>query len=267
MTPLFCLQPVPLRVRPAPFEPAYGLLGRLAVRHGYVTTRLFVADMGFGIADFVHELECGRRLAELARLTRCAKAAIAASTLVTDQTGTLRIGAVRISVTANHRAVSGAGRVCPDCLRADLETRDGPAACRPHRRVWWDLTGVMSCPLHGVLLVNVCPDCGSRPSRAPASPRYCRCGHDFAGLTTRPLEVSDRVADHYLVGRLGGVATMIHPLFDRMPVHEAALSMLRIGRANLLGSRGLSFKNDTTEPALWAKMASIGFQEAVTHKR
>lgn len=81
------LRPIPLRVRPAPFEPAYGLLGRLAVRHGYSTSRAFVADMAFGIADFVHELECGRRLAELACLAGLAEATLAASTMVTDQAG------------------------------------------------------------------------------------------------------------------------------------------------------------------------------------
>lgn len=260
------LRPIPLRVRPAPFEPAYGLLGRLAVRHGYSASRAFVADMAFGIADFVHELECGRRLAELACLAGLAKATIAASTMVTDQAGILWIGTERVDVAANHRAVSAAGRVCPCCLRIDLETRDGPEVCRPHRRIWWDLTGVVSCPVHGVLLLDVCPNCGSSPSRVPTSPRHCRCGHDLAGLATLPLDDADLMADRYLVGRLGGVGASAHPLFDRMPLHDPALAMLRIGRAGLLGARGLPFRKDITEPALWAKMASIGFREAAPNE-
>ncbi len=215
------LRPIPLRVRPAPFEPAYGLLGRLAVRHGYSASRAFVADMAFGIADFVHELECGRRLAELACLAGLAKATIAASTMVTDQAGILWIGTERVDVAANHRAVSAAGRVCPCCLRIDLEMGDGPESCRPHRRIWWDLTGVVSCPVHGVLLLDVCPNCGSSPSRVPTSPRHCRCGHDLAGLATLPLDDSDLMADRYLVGRLGASTVRSHALARRRPGYAA----------------------------------------------
>ncbi|KAA1053077.1 hypothetical protein [Azospirillum argentinense] len=74
------------------------------------------------------------------------------------------------------------------------------------------------------------------------------------------------MADRYLVGRLGGVRASAHPLFDRMPLHDAALAMLRIGRAGLLGARGLPLRKDITDPALWAKMASIGFREAAPNE-
>lgn len=258
------LRPLPLRVRAAPFEPAYGLLGRLAIRHGHSTSQAFVVEMAFGIPDFLHEIECGRHLAELACLIRSAEATIAASTLVTDPTGTLRIGAERISVTANHRAVSAVGRICPHCLRADLEMRDGPVTCRPHRRVWWDLAGVVSCPLHKVLLLHVCPGCGTHPSRVPASPRYCRCGQDLIGLTGSPLDDADLAADRYLIGRLGVVAASTHPLLDRMPLHDAAVAMLRIGQAAVLGARVTRFRNDKIDPMLRAKLASAGFREALS---
>lgn len=262
--PPFHLQPIPLRVRPALFEPAYGLLGRLAVRHGHSISQAFVTEMAFGIPDFLHEVECGRRLAELARLTRTAEATIAASTLVTDPTGTLWIGTERISATASHHAVSAAGRVCPHCLRADIEMRDGPVTCRPHRRVWWDLVGVVSCPLHKVLLLHICPNCGMHPSRAPASPRYCRCGHDLIRLTGSHLDDTDLAADRYLIGRLGVVAASRHSFLDHMPLHDAALAMLRIGQAAALGARGVRFKNHMIEPTLRAKLASIGFREALS---
>lgn len=256
------LQPLPLRVRPAQFEPAYGLLGRLAVRHGYSTSRAFVADMSFGIADFVHDLECGRRVTELALLTKVTETALVAATMITDRKGVLRIGSEWVSVTANHLAISGTGRVCPHCLWADLETRDGPIACRPHRRVWWDLAGVVSCPCHGVLLLHVCPNCGNCPSRLPASPRYCKCGHDLAGSITPSLDDADLTSDRYLIGRLGGGETSTHPLFDRMPLHAAALAMLQIGQAVMFGARGIRFKRRFNQPALQAKIASIGFREA-----
>lgn len=258
------LQPVSLRIRPAQFEPAYGLLGRLAVRHGYSTSRAFVADMGFGIADFVHDLECGRRLTELALLTRVAETSLIATTMITDRKGILRIGSERVSVKANHLAINGAGRMCPRCLQSDLEMRDGPIGCRPHRRVWWDLAGVVSCPYHGVLLLHVCPNCGNRPSRLPASPRYCKCGHDLTAATSLSLDDADLTADRYLIGRLERVGTSTHPLLDRMPLHDAALAMLQIGQAVMFGARGLRSKRRFSEPLLQAKAASIGFRETLS---
>jgi len=254
------LSRLPLRVRFASFEPAYGLLGRLAVRHGYSTSREFASEISLGIRNFVHDVENGRCLAELALLTGIPEAVIRASTRYVDESGAMFIGGELLHARDDHKASSAAGRVCPDCLRADLDEREGSMACRPHRRVWWDLTAVTACPIHGALLIGTCRACGGRLSRELASPRYCRCGCDLSELCSVALEPSDLAADRYLVGRLGGVERSTHALLDSMPLHIAALAMIRIGRASLVGARGLSKKGDRIEPAMQARMASLGYR-------
>ncbi|MGY0714726.1 TniQ family protein [Azospirillum argentinense] len=251
---------LPLRVRPVPFEPAYGLLGRVAVRHGHTSTSEFISEMAIGIPNFVHEIENGRRLVELALLSGVPETRIRASTLCVDENGAMFIGSKLISARVSNRICCGAGRVCPGCLRVDLKERAGPMACRPHRRTWWGLTAVTSCPLHGLLLIDACPACGVQLARRQASPRFCRCGCDLADQGSVSLEPSDLVADRYLVGRLGGVDRVGHPLLDRMPFQTAALAMLRIGRVTLAGARGMSKKGDNVEPAMQARMASLGFR-------
>jgi hypothetical protein len=249
---------LPLRVRFAHFEPAYGLLGRLAVRHGYSTSRRFVSEMSFGIRSFVHDVENGRRLAELALLTGIPEPAFRASTRFVDESGAMFIGRELLNARVDNKVLSTVGRVCPDCLRADLEEREGPIGCRPHRRVWWDLRAVTTCPIHGVLLIDTCPACGGQLSRELAAPRYCRCGFDLSGQVPDTLDPLDLTADRYLVGRLGGVERSTHALLDRMPLHVAATAMIRIGRVALVGARGLSKKGDTIEPVMQARMASLG---------
>lgn len=143
---------MPLRVRFASFEPAYGLLGRLAVRHRYSLTKRFVFEMSLGIRNFVSEVENGRHLAELALLTGIPEAAIRASTRFVTESGATFIGCELVNMRVDPKAISAVGRVCPDCLRADLNECEGPLACRPHRRVWWDLSAVTACPIvSGVL--------------------------------------------------------------------------------------------------------------------
>ena len=251
---------LPLRVRSAPFEPAYGLLGRLAVRHGYSSSRQFVSEMSFGIPNFVHEVENGRRLAELALLTGVPEPFIRASTRFVDESGAMFIGRELINTRALNSVICVAGRVCPDCLRADLKECEGPIACRPYRRVWWDLAAVTACPVHGGLFIHKCPVCGAPLSRMVASPQYCRCGCDLSEQVSARINPSDVTADHYLVGRLDGVERSTHALLDRMPFQVAALAMIRIGRASLAGARGLSKKSDKLEPAIQAKMASLGYR-------
>ena len=120
---------LPLRVRPVPFEPAYGLLGRVAVRHGHTSTSEFISEMAIGIPNFVHEIENGRRLVELALLSGVPETRIRASTLCVDENGAMFIGSELISARVSNRISCGAGRICPGCLRVDLKECAGPMAC------------------------------------------------------------------------------------------------------------------------------------------
>ena len=53
------LERLGLRVRAAPFEPAYGLLGRLAIRHGYLSSQKFIVELSLGIPNLWHDIVVG----------------------------------------------------------------------------------------------------------------------------------------------------------------------------------------------------------------
>lgn len=75
-------------------------------------------------------------------------------------------------------------KVCPACLReADYYRR------------YWDLLPVTSCPAHGLMLIDSCPECGRRISWVRKKVSVCRCGYDWrtsrpAAADTDGLEVS-----------------------------------------------------------------------------
>src|SRR5258708_31400260 len=140
---------VPLRKE----EPAYALLGRLALRYGHVSLRSFTACMGlrrnhrYGSETLtvVAELS-GIDLTDLARWSP-----ISCSPHNFQYQGTVFNG---------YKWIPERRRLCPLCIQEDLgvsrETRR-PWMC--HRRFWWDLSGIDVCPTHRTWLIDGCPDC------------------------------------------------------------------------------------------------------------
>lgn len=130
-------------------------------------------------------------------------------------------------------------RWCPGCWRDDLAAE--PCGRLPfwnvHRRFWWGITSIETCPVHRVRLREDCPACGI-PVRWNAG-RMLSCTSRHGLLACEAIPVGDDVpGDAYVVGRLGGAPRVAVPFLDGMPLADAIDVMERLGAAALDGPRG-----------------------------
>lgn len=229
---------LPLRVRPADHEPAYGLLDRIALRHGAASTLDFLCNipsLGSPATVFLKRARGGRATEDIAAIAGMPFARLAEATFVRSG---VPDGIRRPDLFLSPRQSRlGLGRVCAACIREDLDVRAGPEPVRPHRRVWWDLSAVRCCPLHSTPLTTDCPACNRLLRHMSLSPRYCPCGFDFSRHMEEPMPKDDLQADVYLVSRVIRAALPSGSLLDPMPLDLAEGSMMQIGRAAAWGAK------------------------------
>lgn len=251
------LERLPLRIRPAPHEPAYGILNRLALRHGFDTVRQFIAHLPIAPRAFAIEVLHGHALPELAALSGIDEATIRVSTLTFGESGLERLrsdGEFKLG----NRNLRSCGRVCCSCLREDVLERPGAEMSRPHRRVWWDWPDIDVCPAHRLLLLKECPICKATLTTHLLSPRYCQCGFDLATLDGPQVDVSDVAACDYLVQRVISAKSEPAGPLDQMTIDNAAIAILQVGRAALFGSKTPSPETWRSLPRERIRVASAG---------
>jgi len=131
-------------------------------------------------------------------------------------------------------------RWCPHCWRDDLRgTRTGRHAhWNIHRRFWWDVAAVHTCPLHEVRLSDACPTCGVGVTWEAGSLTRCRNGHALLACDGVAVAPATTAADAYVVGRLGGMARVVVPILDGLKLAEACDAMERFGVAAAGGAYG-----------------------------
>ncbi len=198
------LHRLPLRVRSAPFEPAWALFNRLALRHGCATGSELAQQLPIpGYGNFVRGIERGHNFAVIAAVTATRLEDLVHRSIVHDGKRLVLAGET-VRKSGNAAFGTAFGRVCTECLRLDMETRAGPAACRTWRRSWWDVAAISACPIHNRTLISTCPHCGVAFSRKTLSPMRCPCGQDVVNGTSQFVSPDDQIGDAYLVGRWVG---------------------------------------------------------------
>lgn len=131
-------------------------------------------------------------------------------------------------------------RWCPACFREDLDNTDLKARTpqwRVHRRWWWNMTSIRSCPIHHARLERVCPECGVNLEWGAGTLTTCRNGHSF--LECRLVEVSaeDVVADEWLLARLQNRERKPVPLLDEISYSDAVRMLEVVGQAAIYGPK------------------------------
>jgi hypothetical protein len=216
-----------------PDEPAYALAGRLARRNGVNSLVSFGGDQGLGILDMIY----GRRNAEIAALAGADFADIEKATfrvLVSEER-------VRINDEVLHREDWSYGnlRICPHCLRDDMDRKDSRSDFLPHIRSWWNLTHISVCPIHSIELSDHHLD-SLKVDRFCWDIRLaarCQRGANKA--------VDDTRVESYILGRLGFMPRLPSAILDGLPLWNALRALERIGVAILVGVRHWSpFSND-----------------------
>lgn len=218
----------PLRIEVAADEPAYSALARLALRHDCKSIGEFLQNLPRqDIRDTQRQFSASF-VADVAELCDFSGDNLLQSTWITREDGYRIVGN---EIVDNVCRSIWSGRICPDCLRSDLLDRSGPIACRPYRRVWWDLPTVAACPSHSVALLTHCPACQRHLSRRALSPRYCSCGFDLSTAPTHRLPASEVRPSMYLVDRLRGGPRSHNRLLDSLPWYAVGVAIDQIGRA------------------------------------
>ena len=236
------LVPPALRVRLAAGEPAYGLLDRLALRHGATSSVVFLHQLprlSTAPSVFLSWVRAGWATNEVASLARISPDRLADSTFVR---GNYKVPNSRADLRLRKGLWNGSGRVCPACVGEDLKTRPGPEACRPYRRLWWDHAFIRTCPKHVIPLLAKCPGCGNALGAATVSPRHCHCGFDVMEHSPIRLPGAEVEADAYLISRIMGTAMPGHPLLDSMSLDVAASSFIKVGAAAVWGAKPPTMK-------------------------
>lgn len=231
-----------LRVRPAPFEPGWALFNRLALRHGCESRLEFARQVPLADrTDFVRDMERGRRFDDIARLSSVPLETLLYNSIIQTIEGSLLAGEL-VSRSRNLSYSCNFARICPDCLRSDIEQDEGPVACRPRRRSWWDVAKISSCPRHGRTLLAACPACRRTFRRSHLSPATCECGHDLTAERTEVVASDGRIGDAYLVGRLGDGPRLAHSFLDNLAFADAAEIMQWLGSVARWGRSIVSWR-------------------------
>jgi hypothetical protein len=153
-------------------------------------------------------------------------------------------------------------RWCPVCLaqdRADESLGGRHPGWRYHRRFWWDLSCVRTCPIHNVRLESVCPTCKTDVTWMYGPVTTCLLGHSLLSCEPVPVDPAHARADAYIVGRLGGSPRVLAPVLDAWPLGEAINVMERLGIA-AIGGASAWLKH--IDPSRHAEMCSVGFEVA-----
>ncbi len=155
-----------------------------------------------------------------------------------------------------------ARRWCPCCFADDFrdESLGGRfPGWRPHRRFWWDVAAIPTCPIHKVRLERDCPTCGDHVAWETGSLTTCRCGHDLLSCDPVGVAEKDVTADAYVVGRLGAAPRVTAPFLDGLSLREAHDAMEHFGTAAVDGAFGALAKFDE---ARHPEVFSAGFRVA-----
>ncbi|BBU63065.1 hypothetical protein MSC49_30000 [Methylosinus sp. C49] len=249
--------PSPLRLRAPrlPIESAQGHLMRMFEINGEPWSRERFRSRGLNLAEFM----LGDVDASLRAFIGADPADFAASTArVISKKQVLVAGEIlhRDDWTTRTR------RWCPACWRQDFSDETIVARSpgwRVHRRFWWDVASVLTCPIHAVRLEVACPTCGDPLTWESGGLTMCRNRHGL--LDCRPVAVPPAHvrADAYIVGRLGGAPRVAVPFLDRLSLREARDVMGHLGAAAVDGAFGALGKIDV---ARHPEAFSAGFNVA-----
>jgi hypothetical protein len=216
-----------------PDEPAYALANRLARRNGVNSLASFGGDHGIPFREIVN----GHRNAEIAQFAGADVAKLDAVTFRSGDDERVRLnGEVLHQDDWSYVSL----RVCPTCLKDDLERQDSRISFLPHVRSWWNVVRISVCPIHGVALVESDPTNTSmkvdheRLDVRYAAGRQC----DLAKVT--PEKVGDVQVETYLLGRLGFMPRVTSSILDTLPLWNAIRLMDRIGAVAAAGVRGFT---------------------------
>lgn len=227
------VEPLTARVIWFENEPAYALANRLARRNGVNSLASFGGDMGIPFRDIIR----GCRNGDIAALANINPAALNHTTFRIDEDDWVRLGN---EVLHRDDWSYTSLRICPSCLKEDLDSGRGDPAFRAHVRAWWNVTHMRACPLHKVMLLDRIPRKGGASIDPKALDVRFAAGSAFDFATAHSPYVNDVRAETYMLGRLGFMPRVSAPILDELPLWNAIRLMDRFGAVAVAGHRGFT---------------------------
>jgi hypothetical protein len=230
-------------------EPAYALLGRIALRYGHVSLRSFASCVDVGTSHLY-----GREtMSEVAKLAGIDPVELAKWSPMCFSRHKFQF---QNMIFGRSQWIPQRRRCCPLCVQEDM--KDLHAIDRPwmhHRRFWWDFRAIDTCPIHQTCLIDTCPRCKTRFERDFTNVRICRCKFDLATYTPDLLDNSDCEIDGYILARLlGSPRSRLGPL-ENMPLSSAVLAIAKVGSLEVL-RKGERFEAVSRKRRLECKMTA-----------
>jgi hypothetical protein len=212
------------------------------------TNRIEVQSIEAGAMDAVQRLT-GRRLDGL------------------KQTTPLRMDSKTVEVAGQvlHRDhwTTERRRWCPACWNEDIATASGnrPREWNVHRRFWWSVAAIGTCPIHKVRLKDTCPhpDCDRPVFSYIGGLHQCRNGHSLLTAEPETVDPSLTWSDSYILARLTGAAHAPVPLLDQLALGETIDAITRLGAA-VVGGADITLK--TRRGVREIEMMAAGFNIA-----
>jgi hypothetical protein len=236
-------------------ESATGYLLRAFEINGFRWSPEKFAGMGFSLSEILK----GKSESALREIVGVDVSSFAAATA--DVRSTTRVVLAgeelrRLDWTTSAR------RWCPACFAGDfanVSLGGRLPGWRLHRRFWWDVASVQTCPVHHVRLENACPECKVPVTWSMGTLTACRHGHSLIPCEPVPVAPEHTRADAYIVGRLGGMPRIHADALDAMTLGEAISTMEHLGVASFGGAQGCLGNID---PSAYPEVFSAGFDIA-----
>lgn len=83
-------------------------------------------------------------------------------------------------------------KICSVCLQENSY----------HRRIW-DFILITACPIHQIMLVDICPRCGDKISWKRNSINFCQCGYDFSKCKEKKVSSKQMILPNLFYQKLG----------------------------------------------------------------
>jgi hypothetical protein len=187
--------------------------------------------MGISRTDLIQ----GRATARIAALASADVTALERVTFVKEDRKRVRLGS---QVLKADDWSFGSLRVCPQCLREDLDARRGHPDYRAHVRSWWNLAFIYACPFHSVSLITRDPANDEKSLNPEALDVRFAAGqeYDLAVFPVAERRVSDVRLETYILGRLGFMPPSNNGTLDSLSLADAIQLLDHIGVAAIGGA-------------------------------
>ena len=236
------------RVPLHPGEAYRSFASRLGAANGSPALIDFSRDMAIDLAGMGRgETEAFERLASLGGVDGDT---LRQSAIVPDHPYFL-LGGQRIARAFINRSRL---RVCPSCIRDDIENGSGPPHTRPWLRSAWSVKLVRTCPRHGTMLVE--PDVEVPSCYRQDIAAICQDRKALAAMTVQADPASPSPLEDWMAARLAGQEGD-SAFLASLPFH-AAVRFTEIVGASVLHGRLFAIAKFTERQ--WLEAGTAGFE-------